>query len=253
MTDPTPTDPMPTGASGAPTKKGMSAGAKVLLFGCLGLAFLGVVGIAGVALAGRALWRGAVSPVVETVGNQQEATATLERIEEEHPFEPPEDGVVGEDQLERFLAVTADAWEEIGPWAEDLEALSQSGSAAASGEAGAAAQLGNLATGARAIGGLMQSRTALAEALDEHETSLAEYVWTGLTLSRAAEVQGGQRSGEGVPEENVELAERYAGRLPTLRSGERNDAGAVLGVATMWGLTELSTWQAMGLDTLMTR
>ena len=244
------TDTVPGGASGAQPKKGMSTGVK-LLFGCLGVAFLGVMALAVVVMVGGvALWRGADS-VANRVEDQQAAAETLERIEEEHPFDPPEDGVVDEDQLERFLAVTADAWEDIGPWAEDLEALAQSPTTSEG--AGAMERLGGLASGARAIGGLMQSRVALAETLEEHDTSLAEFVWTGLMMSRAAEVRAGERRGEGVPAENVELAERYEGRLPRLRSGERNDAGAVLGVATMWGLTELSTWQAMGFDTLMAR
>lgn len=240
-------------SAGAPEgqqKKGISTGAKIF-FGCLGLSFLGVIGLAAVVMVGGfALWRSADS-VVGGMEEQQAAGETLRRVEEEHPFEPPEDGVVEEDQLERFLAITEDAWEDIGPWAEDLEALAQSATAGEG--AGAMERLGGLASGARAIGGFAQSRVALVETLEEHDTSLAEFIWTGLMMSRAAEVQAGERSGEGVPEENVALAERYEGRLPTLRTGERNDAGAVLGVATMWGLTELSTWQAMGLDTLMAR
>jgi hypothetical protein len=249
--NPTPDDSAPTDPSAAPRKEGMSTGAKVL-FGCLGLAFLGAVGLAVVVFVGGvALWRNVGSPMVERVEDQQAATETLQRIEEEYPFEPPEDGVVSEDRLERFLMVTTEAWEDIGVWAGDLEALSESTSAP--GDRGAVEQLGDLATGARAIGGLMQSRASLAEALDQHDMSLAEYIWTGLTLSRAAEAEDGRRSAEGVPEENVELARRHSGRLPELGSDEHNDAGAVLGVATMWGLTELSTWQAMGLDTLMAR
>ena len=242
---------MTDSGSGAPTgdrpKKGMSTGAKIF-FGCLGVSAFGVFALAAVVMVGGvALWRGADS-VTDRFEDQQEATATLRRIEEEHPFEAPADGVVGEARMERFLAVTDDAWDAIRPWAEDLQTLRRS----AGEERTSIGQLGDLAAGARAMGGLVQSRVAFAEVLEEHETSLAEYVWTGLTLSRAAEVRDGERSGEDVPPENVELARRYADRMPELGGGG-NESGAVLGVATMWGLTELSTWQAMGFDTLMAR
>ena len=80
----------------------------------------------------------------------RDLAAILRRIEEEHPFEAPENGVVGEERAEAFMAVTDDAWDEIGTWTEDLEALRES---ASSPEGGAVQQLGELASGARAIGG----------------------------------------------------------------------------------------------------
>jgi hypothetical protein len=227
----------------------MTTGMKVLL-GCLAVTFLGIIGIgAAVLVGGLALKRG-VESTMGVVEEQQDATETLRRVEEEHPFEPPDDGVVREENVERFLAVTEEAWEAMRPWAEDLE---QVRAAAEAGQGGATPRLRDLAAGARAVGGLARSRVVLAEALESHETSLAEYAWTGLSLSRAAEVRDGEAAPGSVPDANVELARRYGDRLPILDGDEEPGPGTVLAVATLWGLSELSTWRAMGLDTLMGR
>ncbi|HSR41973.1 MAG TPA: hypothetical protein VLL48_07370, partial [Longimicrobiales bacterium] len=101
---------------------GMSTGAKVF-FACLGVAVVGfVLAAIAVGVLGVGIWRGTES-IREGVAGQQEASRVLEEVEAEHPFEPPEDGVVGEERLERFLAVTETAWEEIRPWAEDLRQI----------------------------------------------------------------------------------------------------------------------------------
>lgn len=254
-TDPTgPTGPQ--GTSELSSGGGMSTGAKVL-FACLGVTVLGIVAAAvAVGVLGFGIWRSTDS-IRTTVGEQQQAGDMLQEIENEHPFEAPEDGVVDEEGLNRFLAVTEDAWQEIQPWAEDLRELRET----AAGERGALEGLRALASGARAVGGLARSRVALAEALDAHETSLAEYIWTGIQLDRAVDAVEGDRSTEGVPPANLELVEGRAAEIPRLdgsMEGEGveavgDDSGAVLAVAVLWGMTDLSTWQAMGLDTLTER
>lgn len=224
---------------------GMSTGAKVL-FACLGLTVLGIVALAAVVLVGGfALKRGAES-VMATVEEQQQAGEILRRLEEEHPFQPPDDGVVGEERAARVLAVTDDAWEEIRPLAEDLSELRE----AASLNRGGLGRLRDMASGARAMGGFARSRVELAEALDAHDTSLGEYLWAGIQLDRAADAVEGERPTESVPAANLELARRHAGELPRLNSTDEEGPGVVLAVAVLWGMTDLSTWEAMGLDTL---
>lgn len=231
-----------------PRERGMSTGAKVL-FACLGLTVVGIV-LAAVAVGvlGFGIWRGADS-IRTTVEEQQQAGDMLRTIEREHPFEPPDDGVVDEERLERFLAATDDAWEEIRPWAGDLAELRE----AAASEQGGLGALREMASGARALGGLARSRVALAEALAAHDMSLGEYVWTGIQLDRAVDAAEGDRATDDVPQANLELVERHAGELPRFDSDEGDDPGAVLAVAILWGMTDLSTWQAMGLDTLTAR
>lgn len=231
------------------SKEGMSTGAK-LLFGCLGLAVLGIVGlVVALTVGGFALKRG-VESAVGSMEQQQQASEMLEEVQEENPFEPPEDGVIGEDRLERFLAATETAWEEIQPWAEDLEEIRD----AARSESAMGA-IRDLASGARALGGIGRSRVALAEALAEHEISLGEYVWTGIQLDRAADAVEGDRSAESVPEANMELARSRQEDLPRFDASGDDEigSGVVLAVATLWGMTDASTWQALGLDTLRAR
>lgn len=229
-------------------KGGMSTGAKVL-FGCLGLTVVGIIGVAvALTIGGLALKKG-VESALGTVERQEEAGAVLRRIEEDHPFEPPGDGVVGEERLARFLGATEEAWGEIRPWAEDLIELRDQ----ATSERGGFSAVREMASGARAVGGLARSRVALAESLDAHEMSLGEYVWTGIQLDRAVDGLEGDRSTEGVPQANLELARRHSGQLPRFDSDGGDDSGAVLAVAIVWGMTDLSTWQAMGLDTLTAR
>lgn len=251
----------PTGATGGggggggvdpgpgDAKKGMSTGAKVL-FGCLAVTVLGIAGlVVALAVGGFALQRG-VESAVGSMEQQQQASEMLEEVEAEHPFEPPEDAVVGEERLERFLGATETAWQEIQPWAEDLEEIRQ-----AVRSESAMGAIRDLASGARALGGIARSRVALAEALAEHEMSLGEYVWTGIQLDRAVDAVEGDRSAESVPEANLELARSRQGELPRFdASGEEEiGSGVVLAVATLWGMADASTWQALGLDTLTAR
>lgn len=231
------------------SKEGMSTGAKVL-FGCLGVTVLGILGlVVALTVGGFALKRG-VDSAMGSMERQQEASEMLERVEEEHPFEPPEEAVVGEERLERFLAATETAWEEIQPWAEDLEEIREAGRSES-----AMGAMRELVSGARALGGIGRSRVALAEALAAHEMSLGEYVWTGIQLDRAVDAVEGDRSAESVPEANLELARSRQGELPHFDASGDDEigSGVVLAVATLWGMTDLSTWQAMGLDTLTAR
>lgn len=223
-------------------RKGMSTGLKVLL-GCLGLVVVAFIGLAAVVTVGGIALRDEIEAVVGSAEDQIEATETLQRLAEEHPFEPPEDGVVPEASLERYLAITEEARADIEPWAEQLRDLERS-----AGEG--IGRLREMASGAQALGGMVRSRVELAEALDAHDTSLGEFLWTGLALQRAAEALDGDRSVEGIPEANRSLVEARSAEIPRLGD---DDAGIVLTVAVMWGMGDMTTWRAMGLDTLTSR
>lgn len=234
----------------APPKKGLSTGAKVLI-GCLGVMVLaGVVLAVAIGVGGMAL-RSQFQDFTGGMEEQQEASEAMERLAEEHPFTPPDDGVVTEDQLDLFVAVTDQVWEDIRPWAEDLQQLARR--SRERGEGGTSG-LREMAGGLQAIGGFARARVQLAEALEEEGMSAGEYIWTGLNLHRAMEGLEGDRPAESVPDENLRLVERHRDRLPAFED-EDGEAGPglVLAVATIWGMTDLSTWQAMGLDTLQTR
>ncbi len=225
----------------------MSAATK-LLFGCLALAVVGVLGLsAAVALGGFALKRG-VESAVGGVEQQREASETLRRLEADHPFQPPAGGEVDTEALGRFLAVTDDAWQQMRPWAKDLRGMRE----AARAERGAVARLREMAEGARAVGGLARTRLALASALEAHGMSLAEYAWTGIALQRAAEAQRqGGDAADRIPAGNLRLVGEHEGEIPTLDA--EDGSGMVLVVATLWGMSELPTWGTLGIDSSTTR
>lgn len=227
------------------SEKGLPRGLK-LLFGCLGIVTLGLIVLAvAVGVGGYALKRG-VESTVGSFEEHREASAALVRLEREHPFEPPSDGIVSDDQVRRFLTVTDRAWEEIRPWAEEVEELR----ARTRSEQGV--RLRDALTGARAMGGVAQSRLALARVLEAEGVSLGEYAWTGLSLARAHEASrqpGSSGSADGVPPENLRTVRRYRDALPAFENEEPGRA-TVLAVATLWGLAEPDTWRGLGLDTL---
>lgn len=235
-------EPAPPGTP--PGRKPLSTGTK-LAIGC-GAVVLLVALAGGVALAvgGFALQR-VVGSALEGVEGQTEATETLARLREDHPFDPPADGAVTEAQLDRFLAVTSDAWESMEPWGEEIAAL------AAREQDRDQPSIGDMVGGARAMGGFARARLQLADALDAHDTSLGEYAWVGLNLARALEVPTDAEPPSGVPAPNVSLARAHRERLPSLGNADGEAGpGLVLAVATIFGMTEGATWQALGLDTL---
>jgi hypothetical protein len=145
--------------------------------------------------------------VVESAEQHEEANRTIAELEREHPFTPPADGVLDEENVDRFFAATDDAWERIEEWAEDLhergERIDQAG-----GEAG-------FRDAMAAMRGLSDARLALVEALDEHDLSPAAYLWTGRALIQAGEAEAG--GGGGVPERNLEIARQHRDRIAELR------------------------------------
>lgn len=227
-------------ASGNVPKKKLPTGVKVLI-GCLGtVAVVTILGIVALGVGGFALKRG-VDSVVGGLEEQGEATETLARLERDHPFRPPENGVIPEASAERYASVTAEAWERMRPWAEELEELD------AQREDGRQPGLRDAVGGVRAMGGFWRSRVELAQALEAQDMSLGEYVWTGLALQRAADVAAGRRADRAVPERNLALAREHEGALPATGSDEAGP-GIVLALATVWARAELPDWRAPGLE-----
>jgi len=255
MTEPDSTGPAPQeqapgedAASGKPVSTGVK-----LLIGCLGLAAVGMIVLAiGVTVGGFALKR-TVESALGGLDEHQEASEILQELEAQYPFEPPPDGAVSEDRLVRFLAATDEALEDMGSWAEETATLSDRVS---SGEAGG---LGQMISGAKTLAGGARARIALAESLENAEMSLGEYVWTGMTMDRAAKAVDRSADPAGIPPANVELVQQYGPSIPRLNQGGSSESsdgearGSVLAAAMLWGMTELPTWQAMGLDTMGAR
>jgi len=225
----------------APASSGGLPVAVKLFLGCLGVVVVVLVVLAvGVGVGGFALKRG-IESTVGSLGEHREASETLDRLSRDHPFEVPADGVVSERGVEKFVAVTNRAWEEMRSWGEDLDELRE--------DPGSRSTLGDALGGAKAMGGAARARIVLAEALEAEGVSLGEYAWTGLTLARAARARRGRGGTSGVPEKNLRLVERHEDALPDFDSREAGPH-MVLDVATFWGMTESSVWSAFGLDTL---
>lgn len=243
----------PAGEAPPAEKKGLSGGAK-LLIGCLGAGVVVAI-LGGIALV--VLFRVGGSMVSERVGDfaggverQAEAQRTLTRLQDDHPFDPPEGGVVDDGGARMVFAVTDDMWEVMEPWAEEFADL------ALRMEERETASITDLATGLRGVSRFAEGRAVFAETLDAHGVSAEEYIWTGLALIRAHEELERPEESRAAPEANMALARRYDEELSALRragEGNRPDQGSVFHLAVIWGMSDGSAWRAMGLDTLSGR
>jgi len=225
---PSPSPPSPEDLpSGAPAKKGMSTGVKVAI-GCGVLAVVVVVGIVIASIAGGMFLRRKAEELTGGIEDQAEIGAVIDRLEAEHSFSPPAEGIVNPARAERFFAVTDLAWQRIEPEWDDLEERGRE-ITSRGGEAG----VGDVFAGVR---GLTHARTAIAEALDQYEMPVSEYVWVGFALTRAYRAlestdQGRQGADRGVPQSNLDLAARYRDQL-----AEVSGAGATAGKSVVLGL-----------------
>jgi hypothetical protein len=236
-----PPSAMPPGA--VPPRKGMSTGAKVAI-GCgVALLVILVLMFACFGLAARFVGKkaGDINTAMEEQSRAQETAAELER---EYAFTPPGDGVVNDELADKFFAVTDDAWEDIEPWAEDMEKRGRRLD-----QAGEEAGIRDAWAGVQSIG---RARVALVDALEAHDMAPSAYVWTGFRLIEAheAEQSGGQASG--VPERNLELAREHSSELAELARSDSQEANksVVLGIAFMLA-PNVGAMMPAGLDTLM--
>lgn len=228
----------------APPKGGMSTGTKVAI-GC-GVALLLVVIVLIVAtVAGGLFLREKAEEFAGGLEAQAEATETIRELEREHPFVPPDDGVVGEERTERFLETLDDAWDrmrEFEGWVEEMAERSRR--ADERGRAG----VGDLAAGMRGIEAWGRARVALVETLEDHEMPPSEFVWSGLALLRAYEALDEPAEETGIPSENLDVAADHRDELATIaqgRDGDEATKGLVLWAAMTWGMGG-ETW--MGRD-----
>jgi hypothetical protein len=206
----------------------MSTGVKVAI-GCGVLAVVVVVGIVLASIAGGMFLRRKAQEWSGDIEGQAEAGAIIDRLEAEHPFSSPADGVVNPARAERFFAVTDLAWKQIEPKWDELEERGRE-----IGDRGGEASVGDVIAGVR---GLTQARSAIAKALDEHEMPVSEYVWVGFALTRAYRALDGLGQGQRgidreVPQANLDLAARYRDELLEISGGGPTPGkSSVLGLA----------------------
>ena len=236
MADPqTPPTPPPPAAPPPPPDRGMSTGAKVAI-GCGIVALLGIV---IVVFGMMTCWRKATE-LGGGLEAQQEASEKIGELEREHPFSPPDDGVVEADRADRFFAVTDDAWEEMQDWVEDMrdrdENIERRGGDAGLGDAMAGFQ------------GLGRSRVALAEALADHDMPVSEYLWTGMALTQAYASLDQPTGTSGIPQENLDLAADNRDRLAEISEGGDDSRAVVLAIAWTLGATEGVTNSIPGMQ-----
>lgn len=243
----TPVTPQPPEdpSKAAPPRKGLSTGAKVAI-GCGVVALLVIIALVVAGLAGGIFLKRKADQLQGGVEAQTEASETIRELEAEHAFSPPRDGIVGEDRAARFFDVTDDAWEEIEEEAGDL-ARRGADIERRGGDAG----VGDAIAGFR---GLHRARVALAEALEDHDMPVSEYLWTGFTLMRAYGELDRPASESGVPPENLDLAAGHRAELAEIEQTRDDEGGKgmVLGLAVTWAMSE-GNLRALGLDTLMMR
>ena len=242
MADPQ-TPPSTPPPSVPPTKQGMSTGAKVAI-GCGILAGLAIVGVIVAIVAGGMFASRKIDELGGGLEAQQQAAETVHQLESEHPFTPPQDGVVREDRAETFFEVTDDAWEGMQDWVADMEERSED-IENRGGEAG----FGDAMAGLQGLG---RSRVALTEALADHEMPVSEYLWIGTTLAHAYSRLDQPAASSGVPAGNLEIAAENRERLADIAddSGDATGRAVVLGIAWTLAASEGVTSSIPGLDTL---
>lgn len=242
MADPQ-TPASPPLSSMPPPKKGMSTGAKIAI-GCGILAVVAIVGVIVAIVAGGMFVSKKANEFTGGMEAQQEASETIQKLESDHPFTPPQDGIVDGDRAEKFFAVTDDAWEGMQDWVEDMEDRSED-IESGDGEAG----FGDAMAGLQGLG---RSRVALSEALADHDMPVSEYLWTGMALAHAYEALDQPAESSGVPPENLDLAADNRERLAEIADDSEGSEGraVVLGIAWTLATSEGVTNSIPGLDTL---
>lgn len=227
-----------------PPKKGMSTGAKVAI-GCGIALIVAIVAVIIAVAAGGMFVSKKASEFAGGLEAQQKSSETIQELEREHPFAVPQDGVVSGDRAERFFEVTDDAWERMEDWIGEMEERGQR-IESRGGQAG----LGDAMAGLQGFG---RSRVALAEALDDNDMPVSEYLWTGMALARAYEAldQPG-RQGD-IPPENLEIAAGNRRRLAEITEGDgdSNSRAVVLAIAWTLASAEGMMHSIPGIDTLM--
>lgn len=215
MTQIAPQSPIPAPSGGGCGRWIVGCGATLLVF---------------LAVAGGAAWWFVGRPVVAAFQSmtQIERMGPLEeRVADRRPFVAPADGLLSEDQVQRFVAAQGQLQRDLGSRVERLERLVDE----FDGRRPDAFELLFLAeTYTELMRLLGEVLNAQADALDAHGFSAGEYVWVRWEVLRAAGVAGaaydpdglagafigesGTTAGprpatDGVPDANRRLVERY--------------------------------------------
>jgi hypothetical protein len=229
-----------------PPREGIPTAAKILI-GCGVALFVVVVAVAiFLFFAGRF-----VSEQIGSFAAQGEATEKFEQLAAQYPFAPPADGLVSEEQAWTFFSVTDEVWEEVAVYAEELnQFIEESEESEESGESGEEPGFGEVMSGMKAVGKLLRARLVLAESLERHRLSSAEYVWTGRALMDAYEaLTDPEAEVEDVPGANIELARRNQSQLAELQEEEgRIGKGVVIFMISMFE-SEDGAWETLEEDT----
>lgn len=225
--------------------QGLSTGAKVAL-GCGGIVLLGLIVVSVVVYAGLGWLGNRADDLVGQAERQAEAEETIERVRQEHAFERPEDDAVPEDRVRTFFAVTDDLWAEVGPWAEELQTVSERM------EERDEASFSDLAAGMEGAGRFMEGRALFAEALEAHGMSPEEYVWTGFSLLRAHDELDYDEEERVVPETSLEVARTFDDEIQEFRApgDDQVPPAILLSMGMAWGWGGEAALEGMGLDTL---
>jgi hypothetical protein len=221
----------------------MSTGTKIAI-GCGIVALLAIVALIVAGVAGGLFLKRKADQFTGGVEAQTEASDNLRELEQDHPFTPPADGMIGADRADRFFEVTDEAWQEMDEVAQDLTERGRDIE-----ERGGEAGMGDAMAGLQGLG---RARVALADALGESDMPASEYLWTGLALMRAYEELDRPATESGIPQENLDLAAEHRAELAEMDATEDEEfgKGMVLGIAATWAMSEGNV-EALGIDTLM--
>jgi hypothetical protein len=168
----------------------MSTGMKVVLFGCLGIVVVGVIAL-GVGGWFVKSWVTEKAEDIEKVGKNiagsedSEYGQRIAKVNEQYPFHRPEDNVITEGQLQRFLAARKSIHQVYKKYENEIKQLDQSSKE-------------NPLAALKGFGFLNDLRLAQAGALESQRMSKDEYeylvssVYSTWLTSEAKEALGGK-------------------------------------------------------------
>jgi len=230
------------GGSAPPPPGGSGSAGKKILIGCAVLAVFATFLVVAVVGAGVFFFGQNLRDFTGAARAQVEAYELAGELETRYAFTPPESGELTEEHAERFLQATEEAWQRVEPWFRELE---QRGARLEEDES-----IRNIASALSGVVGLGRARVDFIAALEEHEMSVSEYLWTGTTLMMAYEAR--DREEAGVPEANRALARRLASRLVALEADDpmQGGRGALLALGFTFGVADhvsarMREWEEM--------
>jgi len=152
---------------------------KKVLLGCLGVSVLLV--IAGGALGYFYVYKPARS-FVAGIAQFEEVPKLNAQIENQHPFSPPEGGVLTQELVDRYMKTQQSLRGRMGPRLRELETKYKMFEK----DGGQDPSLGQMVGAIQDLAGLIvEAKRAQVAALNEHGFSLAEYEWVRGTMYEA--------------------------------------------------------------------